>query len=153
MNAGAVRQPRVDERTREIDAPAKWRDEPLNEHEDLLGVAEADGGLLKPTVAFDPHTACSVDHELGDTVIPKQRRQVPKPEQTIVEPPLERPELTSRDDDTLFDECLAQRTWQLVATRPAIWSLSQPGYDAAFDACPRRDCHSASIARSSASSS
>lgn len=53
MNAGAIRQSRVDQGRREIDAPSERRDEPLDEDQDLVGIREADAGLLETPVALD----------------------------------------------------------------------------------------------------
>jgi len=69
VHARAVGQTCVDEGRREIDASPQRRDETLDEDEDLVGIREADAGLLQTTVALDPHTSRAVHHHLADALV------------------------------------------------------------------------------------
>src|SRR5437867_2373222 len=55
MHPRTIGEPGIDERAREVDAPAEWRHEPLDEYENLLGIAEMDRRLLQSPVTPDPY--------------------------------------------------------------------------------------------------
>ena len=101
MHARAVGQSRVDERRREIDASSEWRDQPLDQDQDLVGIGEADAGLLESAIALDPYAARAVHHHLAHALVTQERRERREPEQPVFEPPLEIAQLAGRHDDAL----------------------------------------------------
>src|SRR2546428_12299397 len=143
----------MDERTGEIDPPAERRNEPLDEHQDLLRVGEMDRGLLEPPVAFDPDTPGAVDHDLRHPIVAQQRGELAKTEEAVFEPPLEQAQLPRGDDQPLVHERLAQRRRKLLAARTALRRFTKTRDHAALDAGARRDRHVASVAMISANSS
>src|SRR5882762_11748490 len=80
-----IGQSPIDEWAGEIDPPAERRDEPLDQHEDLLRIGKVDRGLLKPAVALDPHTPGAIDHDLGHAIVAEQRSELAETEQAIFE--------------------------------------------------------------------
>ena len=124
MDARAVGEPCIHERAREIDPTTQRRDQPLDDDHDLFGVDEADRGLLELPFALDPHATETVDHHLGHPLIAKKRRELAKPEQAVVEPALERPQLAGGYHNTLFGERLAKCRGEVLPTRTAIRRFS-----------------------------
>ena len=152
MDARAVGEPGVDERLREVDPAAERRDEALDEHEDLLGIAEPDRRGFDATVALDPDPAGAVDHHLAHAIVAKERRELAEAEESVVEIPLERPQLAGREGDA-FGRCgLAEQRTELVPARPAIGALAQPEEEGLLEALAG-GAHVASIESSSPSSS
>src|SRR5439155_22078943 len=114
MNARAIGESSVDERTCQVDPPAEGRDEALDKDEDLLGIGKVNWRLLEPPVSLDPHAAGAIDHDLGHPIVAEQRSELAETEQAVLEPALEQSQLTRRDNDKLVDERLAQRRRRLV---------------------------------------
>ena len=75
VDARAVRQARIADRARFVDAPADLADDALADIEKLLVVAEADAGLLDLAVDLDIDRLGAVDHDVGDVVARQQRLQ------------------------------------------------------------------------------
>ena len=145
MDTRAIGEPGIDQRLREIDAATQRRDEALDEHEDLLGVAEPDRRRLDATVAFDPHASGAIHHHLAHALVAKKRRELTESEEPVVEVPLERPKLAARERDALGGGRLAEQRTELVAAWPAIRRLAQPEQQRALESLADR-AHVASIA-------
>src|SRR5437870_3609729 len=153
VHSRTIGKSRVDERTCEVDASAERRDEPLDQHEDLLRIGEMDRGLLKPSIALNPDAAGAIDHDLGHAVVTQERCELAEAKEPVFQPALEQAQLARRDDEALVHERLAQGRRELLATGPAIGRFTKTRDDAAFDAGARGDRHVASIAMISANSS
>ena len=80
VNARTVRKASIDERARQIDPPPERSDEPLDQDEDLLWIAEANARLLEAPVPLDPHALEAVHHHLGHAVVAQERRELAKSE-------------------------------------------------------------------------
>ena len=73
----------------------------FDEDEDLVGIREADAGLLESAITLDPYAARAVHHHLAHTLVAQERRKRGKPEQPVFEPPLQLAELARRNNDPL----------------------------------------------------
>src|SRR5206468_302278 len=104
------------------------------------------------TVAFDPHAAGAIHHDLAHALVAKERRELAESEEPVIEVPLERPKLAARERDALCRGRLAEQCAELVAAWPAIRRLAQPEQQRALESLADR-AHVASMASSSPSSS
>ena len=75
VDAGAVRQARVDHRARLVDATADRGDDPVDDAHDVVVVLEDDVGELQTAAPLDVDLARAVHHDFGDGLVAEERFQ------------------------------------------------------------------------------
>ncbi len=83
VDARAVAQPRVDHRIRFVHAPAHLRDDLVDDAQQVLGIAEGDGGQFQQPFALDIDLLVGVDQNVGNAGILQKRFQRPQAENLV----------------------------------------------------------------------
>ena len=141
VDARAVRQARVADRARFIDAPADLADDALTDVQDLRVVAKANVGALNFAFDFDIDRVRAVHHDVGDVVAREQRLERPVTQHVVADVLEQLFLLGDRHHDVLDRDDLADDVADFLARRHRIElgelrevdRLDQRAEDLAFD--------------------
>ena len=99
----AVGEPGVDHRRGLVDPPADPRDDPVDDLEQVLVVAEDDLRALDPALLLDEDLLRAVDHDVGDLVVLEQQLERAEAERLVED--LARPAAAARCGSAAGSRC------------------------------------------------
>src|SRR2546430_8105891 len=85
VHAGAVGQPRVDQRRVTMEAPADRRHEAVDQLHQVILVAELDVGEREPPLPLDVDGARTVDEDVGDVAVLEELLERAQPEDLVAD--------------------------------------------------------------------